>query len=139
MANHQSIGATWYANGNWQEITVSQQHGDMRNISLYHKKITSKTSEKRKDTGGKLKIIQDPISEMGGNTIGWKPQIETDVKIIVTCHQQTWEFREHIWGHVISLSKLQVAPIVHPPIFWVENRGLPHGRASEACFSLGVR
>jgi hypothetical protein len=28
MANHQSIGATWYANGNWQEITVSQQHGE---------------------------------------------------------------------------------------------------------------
>jgi len=37
MANHQSIGATWYANGNWQEITVSQQHGDIRNIS--HAKI----------------------------------------------------------------------------------------------------
>lgn len=33
MANHQSIGVAWYANGNWQEITVSQQHGDMRNIS----------------------------------------------------------------------------------------------------------
>ena len=99
MANHQSIGATWYANGNWQEITVSQQHGDMRNIS--HAKI--RPGGQKKSTACNPPILWKKTmldAEAVGSHKFHRMQGKRQGIRSLCCHQRSWLLTECRQGTV---------------------------------------